>query len=443
MKKTISILFFISFLCSCSNDVTKDVTKDVTNLSALIPDSRGRLDMESAETSQIRPGSIIYLKGKFLSVRFVGLKGSAQQPIRITNYPGQTLTVGDPNWSGGAYSNAIQLLECQHIILGGENSKSDFIIEGSTHPQKQASYFGIALRPFTDNIEIKNITIRNGGIAISAKTDPEKDNPKTWYPNTVLENLSIHDVEISGAAGEAMYLGHTSPWWGWDENGHGYNAGVKPDNPAHTYVIPIRYKNVKIYNNYVHHLGYDGIQASAMDQLEIYNNEVADFGLKKVWGQCMGIIVGSRTTNTNTHDNYVHDGFGELIQFHGANEGNATHVISNNLLVHTQGSGIGIYGTTDAATIKISNNTIVDCQTYAIQTNGRSFATKSDLRNNVFVSYYQKAPSRQKYIWIINGSSVEETDNKLFDTPMDALIDPNNFYQPLPGSTIGNAGYKK
>lgn len=193
----------------------------------------------------------------------------------------------------------------------------------------------------------------------------------------------------------------------------------------------------------MHHLGYDGIQASAMDQLEIYNNEVADFGLEKVWGQCMGIIVGGRTTNTNTHDNYVHDGFGELIQFHGANEGNATHLIHNNLLVNTEGSGIGIYGATDAATIKISNNTVVDCQTYAIQTNGNDYKTKVELCKNIFVSYYQKAPSSQKYIWIIRGSEVEETDNILFDNPINAMIDPDNFYQPLPGSTVGDAGYKK
>lgn len=414
-----------------------------TNVHILTPDSKGRLDMEATKTSRIKPGSTVYLKGRFLSIRFIGLEGTAQEPIRITNYPGQTLIAGDPNWSAGAYSNAVQLLECKHIILGGENSKSDFIIEGSIQPKVRASYFGVTLRPFTDHVEVRNMTIKNGGIGISAKTDPVKDDPKTWYPNTVLENLSIHDVEIYGAVGEAMYLGHTSLWWGWDENGRGYNAGAKPNNPAHTYVIPIRWKNVKIYNNYVHHLGWDGIQASAMDQLEIYDNEVTHFGLEKVWGQCMGIIVGGRTTNTHTHDNYVHDGFGELIQFHGAGEGNATHVIQNNLLVNTEGSGMGIYGATDAATIQINNNTVVGCQAYAIQSNGKYFETKVELSNNVFISYYLKDPTFQKYIWVINDSKVEETNNKLFDTPANAMVDPTNYYQPLPGSPIGNAGYKK
>lgn len=414
-----------------------------TNRYIFTPDSRGRLDIESDKTSQIKPGSTIFLKGRFLSIRFIGLKGTAQEPIRITNYPGQALVAGDPNWSEGAYSNAVQLLECQHIILGGENIKSDFITEGSIQPKVRASYFGVTLRPFTDNVEVKNMTIKNGGIGISAKTDPVKDDPKTWYPNTVLENLSIHDVEIYGAVGEAMYLGHTSLWWGWDENGRGYNAGAKPTNPAHTYVRPIRWKHVKIYNNYVHHLGYDGIQASAMDQLEIYDNEVADFGLEKVGGQCMGIVVGGRTTNTNTHNNYVHDGFGELIQFHGAGEGNATHVIHNNLLVNTEGSGIGIYGATDAATILITNNTVVGCQSFAVQANGKYNETKVELFNNIFISCYQKDLSLQQYIRVMNGAEVKETDNKQFDTATNAMVDPKNFYQPLPGSSIGDAGYKR
>lgn len=412
-----------------------------TNIHIFTPDSRGRLDMDSAKTSRIKPGSIIYLEGRFLSIRFVGLKGTAEEPIRITNYPGKTLIVGNPNWTGGGYSNAVQLQESRHVILGGENSKSDFIIEGCIQPKVQASYFGISLGLFTDNVEVKNIIIKNGGTGIVAKTNPEKDNPKTWYPNTLLENLSIHDVEINGVVGVGMYLGHTALWWGWDENGRGYNPGTDLNNPAHTYAKPLRWKNIKVYRNYVYHVGWDGIQASAVDQLEIYENEVGYFGQEKVWGQCMGILIGGRATNTNTHDNYVHDGFGELFQFHG--EGNSTHVMHNNLLVNTQGSGMGIYGEMDAATIKVSNNTVVGCQTYAIQTNGKGFETKVELSNNLFVSYYLKEPSPQKYIWIINGSKVEETNNKLFDTTTNALIDPNNFYQPLPDSPIGNAGYRK
>lgn len=411
------------------------------NIHIITPDSRGRLDMYSDQTKEILPGSTIYLVGNFLSIRLTGIKGNAEHPIRITNYPGKKLVIGNPEWAGGAYSSALQLIECQHIILGGENNETNFLIDSSTS-EARSSYFGINLRPFTDNIEIKNITIRNGGTGILAKTDPEKDDPKTWYPNTVLENLSIHNVTITNVATEAMYLGHTAVWWGWDEKGKGYNAGAKPENPSHTYVMPIKWKNVRIYQNYISNPGYDGIQASAMDQLEIYENEIANFGTKAIQGQNAGIIVGGRTIDTNVHDNYVHDGTGEIFQFHGSGENNSTHTVHNNLFVNSQSNGMGIYGLNDAATIDITNNTIAGCQLFGIQVNGKYYDTFVKLNNNVFVECYQKVPTSLKYIRIMNNGKVEESDNKIFDTLINAKIDPQNYYQPLPGSSIGNSGYK-
>lgn len=411
------------------------------SIHILTPDSNGRIEMYSDQTKEILPGSTIYLDGNFSSVRFTGLKGSAEHPIRIINYPGKKLVIGNPNWAGGAYSSALQLLECQHIILGGENNAADFLIDGSIS-EARSSYFGINLRPFTDNVEIKNITIRNGGTGIIAKTDPEKDNPKTWYPNTVLENLSIHNLIITNVSTEAMYIGHTAVWWGWDEAGKGYNAGPKPDNPAHTYVMPVKWKNIKIYQNHIASPGYDGIQVSATDQLEIYENEVSHFGTRDTWGQNIGIIVGGRTTDTNVHDNHVHDGTGESFEFHGSGENNSSHIVHNNLFVNSQSNGMGIYGLIDAATINISNNTIAGCQLFAVQVNGKDHETTAKLNNNAFIECYQKDPSSSKYIRIMNNGKVMESGNKQFGTINKAQIDPRNYYQPLPGSPIDNAGYK-
>ncbi|WP_455639699.1 right-handed parallel beta-helix repeat-containing protein [Parabacteroides sp.] len=418
MKRTTIILFLIFCLCSCSKGLNNpDETPsfpDKDKIHVLTPDSRGRLDMNSDESEKILPGDIIYLRGNFLSVRITGLKGTAEQPIHITNYPEEKLIVGDPDWSGGAYSSALQLLECRHIILGGEKESSNFLIDGSIVPKARASYFGINLRPFTDNIEVKNIIIRNGGIGITAKTDPVKDDPTTWYPNTLLENLSIHDLDISDTEGEAMYIGHTSLWWGWDENGKGYNAGAKPENPAHTFVRPIIWKNVRIYNNHVSNTGYDGIQASAIDRLEIYGNEIANFGLKQTSGQCMGLIVGGHTTNTYVHDNYVHDGFGELFQFHGSGENNATHIVRSNLFKNSHSNGIGIYGATDAATIDISDNTVMNCYSFAVQANGKYYKTLVKLHDNTFISCNQQDTLSHQYIRIMNNAIVEENNNKQY-----------------------------
>lgn len=439
MIKLITVFIITFIISSCSKATMIDA--DVSVQHIITPDSSGRINMYPDQTQKILPGSTIYLDGNFLSVHFTGLKGSAEHPIRITNYPGKKLVIGNPDWAGGAYSSAIQLLECQHIILGSENDAADFLIDGSTS-KARSSYFGINLRPFTDNVEVKNITIKNGGTGILAKTDPKIDDPKTWYPNTVLENLSIHNVIITDVSTEAMYIGHTAVWWGWDETGKGYNAGPKPDNPSHTYVMPIKWKNVKIYQNHISNTGYDGIQASAIDQLEIYENEIANFGTKGTWGQNVGLIVGGRTTDTNVHDNYVHDGTGEIIEFHGSGENNSSHIIHNNLFVNSQSNGMGIYGLIDAATVNITNNTIVGCQLFAIQVNGKYYETFVKLNNNAFVKCYQKDPSSINYIRIMNNGKVEDSGNKLFDTLINAKIDPQNYYQPLPGSSMGNAGYK-
>ncbi|WP_159063565.1 right-handed parallel beta-helix repeat-containing protein [Parabacteroides bouchesdurhonensis] len=419
----------------------EDIEVNLTNTHQIYPDSRGRLDMNLPQTKDIKPGDIIFLRGNFLSVRIVGLNGDAQNPIRITNYPGEKLTIGDPSWRNGAYSSAIQLIDCHYITLGSEDNSSNFKVEGSQQWNAQSAYFGINLRPFTDNAEVKNLIITNGGVGITAKTDPVKDDPTTWYPNSQLENLFIHDISISNTKGEAMYIGHSSIYWGWDENGKGYNAGAHPTNPSHTYVRPIMWKNVKIYNNEMHNQGYEGIQTSSIDQLEIYNNEIANFGTEKQFGQCMGLLIGGNTTNTYVHDNYVHDGYGEIFQFHGSNENNASHIVCNNLFVNGQSSGMGIYGLTDAATIHISNNTIANCFSFAVQANGKYYNTQVILNNNVYIACSLQNDTPGKYIRKMNDAIVTQENDKQFNSVSEAQVDINNFYSPLPGSPVGNAGY--
>lgn len=124
MIKLITVFIITFIISSCSKATMID--SDVSVQHIITPDSSGRINMYPDQTQKILPGSTIYLDGNFLSVHFTGLKGSAEHPIRITNYPGKKLVIGNPDWAGGAYSSAIQLLECQHIILGSENDAADF-----------------------------------------------------------------------------------------------------------------------------------------------------------------------------------------------------------------------------------------------------------------------------------------------------------------------------
>lgn len=128
MKKLVVIFTIMFIVSSCSKDA---IIHSDTAIHIITSDSSSQIDMKSDQTREILPGSTIYLVGDFLNVRFTGLKGSAEHPIRITNYPGKKLVIGNPDWAGGAYSSAIQLSECQHIILGGEDNATDFLIDGS------------------------------------------------------------------------------------------------------------------------------------------------------------------------------------------------------------------------------------------------------------------------------------------------------------------------
>lgn len=443
----IIIFWLLAIFCSCSNtiDTQQEIVDEPEKGDTLVtyqlfPNKEGRLNLLEDQAREYLPGDVLYLRGRFLNVRIVGLKGSAEKPIRITNYPGETLLIGDPSWTSGANSNVIQLLKSQHVIIGSEEDASAFQIEGSTTPTP----IGISLQPFTDNIEVKNLSIKSVGVAIMSKTDPVITDPATWYPNTWLENLSIHDISISDITGEAMYIGHSSIYWGWDENGKGYNAGAEPENPAHTFVRPVMWRNVKIYNNNIDNIGWDGIQASSIEKLEIYGNEVSHYGKKEVWGQCMGILVGGNSTYTYVHDNYVHDGHGDAYQFHGANGDNSTHIVSNNLFVNIESCAFGIYGLVDDATVDISNNTAANCKSFALLANGRGKHTVSNLKNNLYVACYLQQPELMmtKYIRIMNNAVVNQFEEKAYFLATDAKVDPFHYYQPLSGSPIGKTGYQ-
>ncbi len=446
LKAKFRLLTILSVLfCIGTTAIGQKKNTENNNIHIVTPDKDGRLGVDAQTARLCKPGDIIYLRGKFTSIWIEGLIGTPEKPIRISNYPSETVVIGNPSWNGGSYGEGMHLINCHYFILGGDKDASEFILDGSVKEGRYA-YFNLALKPFTDNAEIKNITIRNGGMGIMAKTDPEINDPKTWGANTQLNNLSIHNVRIIGTSEEGMYIGHTAEVWGWTDKGEQFNAtDVTERNPRYKYVQPIMWNNVKIYDNYLEGTGNDGIQTAAINGLEIYGNEVYKWGSNKVAYHSGGILVGGRTVNSNTHDNYVHDGYGEMYQFFGSGEGNTTHICNNNLLVGTTSNGMGIYG---GANVQITNNTIARTDGYSMRINGRDIKRTGDhiISNNVFIESLLKNRSffeKDGYIRTENGATVKETGNLRFDSVKKAKVNPDNFYQPLPDATIGNAGYKK
>lgn len=412
----------------------------------LVPDANGRLLIDNSNQTY-QPGDIINLKGTFKAIQVVNVSGSESAPITIRNLSGTCVTIGDPAWNGGPYGVAFVLWNCHHVRFGGQSGQSQLIISGSTQAAK-ASYYDLQLGNKTDNIELSNMTIRNGGNGIVAKTDPVRNDVATQYPNTTMMNLKIHDILIHNTTNEGMYIGHTATYWNLTTNAP-YYGSTSAFTTGHQYVQPIMWRNVKIYNNIVKSVGLDGIQTSAIDGLEIYNNEVTDWATQRNWSHNGGILIGGRTVNTNTHDNYVHDGWGELCQFYGSGENGATHIINNNLFRNTQLDGVSMRGSHDAVVV-FTNNTIANTMGNSLRINGNSGQRSPQVVNaNAFIRPINAAAViyPKNYIYVEQNATVTEgTDdlaNKKFPTIVLSKANPGNYYQPLPGSLMGMAGYRR
>jgi len=410
----------------------------------ITPNENNRAYIKNTEQTTYLPGDIIYLKGKFTHVWIEGIEGSVEKPIRIMNYPGERLLISNPGWSGGALAQGFHIIYSHHLVIGGESDPTDLVIEGSTVEGSRGPFFCVNIKNFSDNIELKNMTIRDGGMGIMAKTDPVKDNPETWHPNNTLKNLSIHDIHITDTSGEGMYIGHTAKKWGWDESGKGYNAtDLDEEKAGHTYALPLLWENVEIYNMKVENSGWDAIQCSAIHGLHLHNNIAVNWGHRKVFGQCHGIINGGRNKDTYLHDNLLFNGYGEAIQFFG--DKNSTHRLENNLIVGGKSTAIAVY---DGGRVEITNNTIVDAGRYAVKANARKEKNPEVVwvNNNVFIEMLQinrESWATDFYFHTERGALIEDVGNKKFDDIKEAVVDSSNYYQPLAGSPIGNAGYRK
>lgn len=431
------------------SDSTAAASTEATGVSGrsytLTPDANGYLSVNNSN-GYYKPGDQIYLKGSFKAVYFYNMSGTATLPIYIKHPVGAVTTIGNPSWGGGSYAEAARFANCHYIKFGSPTSKSSFKITGSTTTARNA-YFNLILTEKTDNFEIRNLTITNGGTGIWAKTDPVKNDQSTWYPNSQMKNLSIYGCEISGTWNEAMYIGHTATYWDLTSNTSYYGAS-SGFTSGHQYVQPIKWYNVKIYNNYVHDGGADGIQTAAMDMVEVYKNEVKNWALQHNSSHNGGILIGGRVSRSNVHDNYVHDGWGELLQFYGEGAG---HVLRNNLFRDNQGGhdGISLRGTKQA-TITISNNTVARTGGNSLRINGfdGQMTAPQIVNANVFIQprmgggpLYANA-----YIYTEGGGTYKEGTgtlaNKKYATVTLAKVNTSYFYQPLSGSPIGTAGYK-
>lgn len=248
------------------------------------------------------------------------LKSGRYYHIRIDNLHGADAKPITIRPEGG---NVIIDTNCIYGIRFG--GKSSYIkLTGRTASEPYAikileSYgVGISIDDLSTDIEIEGVEIANTRLAgIMAKTDPDCS-LKAVRDSFALYNLKIHDNYLHDIGFEGMYIGSSF-----------YSGKELNCNGKDTIVLPHLIYGAQIYNNIVERTGYDGIQVSSVStDCRINDNRIYNDSYIKQYGQMSGIIIGEGSA-CDCYNNKILKGAGIGIEVHGFG---GKHIY-NNLIV--------------------------------------------------------------------------------------------------------------
>jgi hypothetical protein len=415
-----------------------DILSEGGRSFTLKPDAQGYLVIDNA-SGTYRPGDTLYLTGYYKSVALYNLSGAPDNYITIINGPGGAI-IGDSLWSGGAWAQGFVARGCHYIELAG-TAKDKLKIIGSNSTVKDASgnpvrtaYIDLAISELSDNFLVHDLSIRHGGVGVFAKTEVRPGQPATW--TGALNNFEFYNIDVYNTFNEAMYIGHTAAYWNVKTNQPAYPSPTDTyQKDTTTYKLPLKLVNVSIHDNYVHDIGNDGIQTAAIDNLQLYNNEVVNWGTKKELANSAGLLIGGRVKGFEVHDNKVHDGWGELMQIYAA--GGDKALVENNLLYKNQRDGVSVRGT-DNLVVTFKGNTVAFAGENLVRINGYTGATRVDLSKNLLAGPLGGLATTtypKNYIYLENGGAATDVDNKKSAAGLDMNSSGEYGYQGTAVST--------
>lgn len=327
----------------------------------------------------VAPGEkICIMAGTYSYISLEGLVGTADRPITITNCGGPVL------FNGGASATpnfGIRVVKSQFFRVSGSGApgvKYGMRVDGGSRSFSS----GLAMADSVSNIEIENVEIRMASVGFIIKTNAASCLPGSWAGAWEISNLDIHDNYVHNTQGEGFYIGNTM-----------YTATVKDCAGANITVETQTTRNVKVYNNLLDTLGWDGIQvATTVAGVEIFNNVVRNFGTLNIGSQQAGIILGGKS-NGRVYNNVVDFGTGNGIQVFGS----GTNFVYNNVVINA-GKGTtlqdGIFIDDRPApgfaplVVKLVNNTVVSPGRDGIRASNtnRTMGPGSEFVNNLVVA---------------------------------------------------------
>lgn len=352
----------------------------------------------------VEPGDTMILEsGKRKSLRISNVKGDSLHYVIITNESGDVIIENDDFHFGFVLSN------CSFFRLTGSVNNENYYGIRILKTGKGAN--GLGIGELSTNYEVDHIEIANTGFSgIFAFSQPTCDLTANRgffeQRNTIIRNNYIHDTY-----GEGMYLGHSF------YTGYTITCGEQSQ-----VVYPHEIKGLKVYDNILENIGYDGIQVcSAVENTEVYNNTIYNYGTKMEAMQHSGIQIGAGT-KIKCYNNSIIKGSGTGIMMFGL----ADSYIYNNVIVNP---GLDFFP--DDATLRIHGIFVDDRLTYPNTShyimNNTIISPKSDgirfissqssgsiIANNLIVkpgSVYIYEPENNRFINVRKGLDVQLLNN--------------------------------
>lgn len=310
------------------------------------------------EALGVQPGDVIGLSGNLTygALKFVNIVGTPENPVIIKNCDGTAII----ETSNSAYGMKFQHSKYFKLMGNGSGNPDDFGIKVTTHKG-----FYIIMEKFTTDFEMAHIEVagasrygmgeNSGFAAIGIKTSPYQacdvfaDPSRTAW---VMRNISVHDNYIHDVGGEGIYMGH------------GFYKGRREEGCSMvTYSHSI--KGVRIYNNLIEDVGFDGIQIKNADEdVEVYNNIIRNYGTHNHGAHNEGLLIGDGTVG-RFYNNLVDTGTGSGCFIHGMGD---LYIYNNVFANQTED---GIYASHGPMVIRkpgapfnIFNNTIYNAGKY-------------------------------------------------------------------------------
>lgn len=221
--------------------------------------------------SDIPAGSTIVLKydsryGEKYPMRFrmENFIGTWEKPIIITIDTAEPFEWNWFYWYGWAMAN------CHHIVIDGRGYNN--LAKGlKLIAMPEFANTCLSFTSFDDEIEMFEVEIEGAEFAgMMIKTDPNPDNPDTWYDNFRFNRLLIHHCHIHDTTGEGSYLGYYGAGWLEGQNSAGETVRYRAH---HLY-------NCRIYRNVYENQGYDNFQLNNAEDAEICYNQFINGGLR-------------------------------------------------------------------------------------------------------------------------------------------------------------------